>query len=303
VPIDNTLGGDIRSKVLPWNFKGPVPTMFTLLQFLVSGATEITSVSDVMTGEAGQANEPYHSFAIRVSEGMKVFSAIYKRIHRSLKQEYKKLYRLNKIYLSDQEYFRVLDTQLSISQADYNTLDLDIIPVSDPTIATSVQKAAKGRMLLEVGANNPRFKQYEIYENAMRAFGVNDVDTFLLKDEEMPKPQPDPKIIELQGKLEKMSAETEKIQAETVETYANMQQSVVKIQQDFEKLDIEKLAQMIELLSKVVTEPENLATFREATGSETVNSTGIPRLEPTPDYAEVDAVVDREETGSGDATE
>lgn len=294
-PIDNTLGGDIRSKVFPWNFKGPNPTMFTLLQFLVSGATELTSVSDIMTGGEGQPNEPYHSFAIRVSEGMKVFSAIYKRIHRSLKQEYKKLYRLNKIYLPEQEYFRVLDTQLAISRSDYNTTDLDIIPVSDPTIATSVQKAAKGRMLLEVGRDNPRFKQYEIYENALRAFGVNDVDTYLLKDNQMPKPAPDPKMIELEGKMEKMSAEGGKLQAQTVEIYANMQESVVQLQQGFEKLDIEKLSQIIELLSKVVTEPENLETFREAISSGDINGTGISQLDRKPDYTEVDAIVEGEE--------
>jgi len=44
-----------------------------------------------------------------IEQGMKVFSSIYKRVYRSLKSEYKKLYRLNRLYMDEVEYIRVLD--------------------------------------------------------------------------------------------------------------------------------------------------------------------------------------------------
>jgi hypothetical protein len=44
-----------------------------------------------------------------LEQGLKVFTSIHKRVYRSMKKELKKLFRLNALYMKDEDYYRVLD--------------------------------------------------------------------------------------------------------------------------------------------------------------------------------------------------
>ena len=55
-----------------------------------------------MSGETPGANVPATTVLALIEQGLKVFTSIYKRIFRSLKAEYKKLYDLNAVYLQEQ---------------------------------------------------------------------------------------------------------------------------------------------------------------------------------------------------------
>jgi DNA-binding phage protein len=44
-----------------------------------------------------------------LEQGLKVFTSIHKRVYRSFKKELKKLFKLNALYMNDEEYFRILD--------------------------------------------------------------------------------------------------------------------------------------------------------------------------------------------------
>lgn len=283
--VDNPTGGSIRDAFVAFDHRGPNPVAMNLLTFLLDAGRDITSVKDATTGEAQGANESPTTYLTRVSEGLKVFSAIYNRVHRSLKEELKKFYRLNRLYLPEESYYVVLDNPKAVKRADYMD-DIDVVPVSDPTIATTTQKTAKAQAIYQSGRGNPRYNQYEVERRFLDALDVDDIDGLLLRDEEMPPPPQDPKMIEMQGKLEKMAAETEKIKAETVKTYNDIQATVVELNQKFDELDIKRLGNVIDLLSKIVTEPENLKTYREATSDGGINGGGVPRLEGLGDNQE-----------------
>jgi hypothetical protein len=56
-----------------------------------------------------------------IEQGLKVFTAIYKRVYRALKDEFKLLFALNAQYhVSDQEYFTFLDQQQVVAKSDYD---------------------------------------------------------------------------------------------------------------------------------------------------------------------------------------
>jgi chaperonin GroES len=96
----------ISDAIYQMKFPEPSIVLFNLLGSLVQAAKEITGTSEIMVGQAGQ-NETATGAMSRIDQGLKVFTAIYKRVYRSLKLEYKKLYELNGRFLKPEEYFKI----------------------------------------------------------------------------------------------------------------------------------------------------------------------------------------------------
>ena len=232
--IENTSGMSLRENIVPDQNQGPSVVLFQLLGFLVDASKNLSTVNDAMVGEAGGMNEPATTFITRINEGMKVFNAIYKRIYRSLKQEFKVLYRLNGIYLDQEEYFTVLDDEQAIKQQDYLTDGVDVVPVADPTVATDVQKMAKVQALMQMGTNDPDYDQYEIKRRGLEALEIPDIDKVLIPPEKKQQPPPPPEYFKIMAESEKTRAETEKTRAEMVEVYAK----VLKLFADAEKAEV-----------------------------------------------------------------
>jgi chaperonin GroES len=170
---------------------------------LVEAAKEITSVQDVMTGE-GQANQPATTTLALIEQGHKVMTAIFKRIHRAFGQELRILRRLNRDYLDEEEYFQLNDQApqpgpdgqaqpqqpQKIGREDYADEDLDVIPVSDPQMASDMQKMARAQALMAFN-NDPLVNQQEIRRRFFEAVGERDIKALMT----VPQPQPDPKIL------------------------------------------------------------------------------------------------------------
>lgn len=185
-------GDDLRKGVFQFDFKPPSPVLFQLLGTLITSGQNVASVTDTMLGEQPGQNTPFSTTQEVLSQGLKVYSSIMKRIHRSLKKELKKLYQLNKYNLTSEQYITVLDNrsndpnqQVSISGTDYQGDDTDVVPASDPTLVSDVQKLQQSRVigsLLQMGLVNPQESARRILE----AERIPDMAKLL----EMPPPQP-----------------------------------------------------------------------------------------------------------------
>src|SRR6185312_6036672 len=93
------------------------------------------------------ANAPATTVLALIEQGLKTFTAIYKRIHRSLKQEYAKLYRLNRVYMPVEGVkFRRADQMFHVTQKDYAD-DMAVEPLSDPAMVSDMQRLARAQFL------------------------------------------------------------------------------------------------------------------------------------------------------------
>lgn len=101
-------GQAIRDAIVPLQHPGPSPVMMQLLQFLLEWGKQITSVQDVLSGDAVPHNQPATTTLAQIEQGLKVFTAIYKRVYRALTQEFRLLYQINSRYPDDAQYARVL---------------------------------------------------------------------------------------------------------------------------------------------------------------------------------------------------
>lgn len=181
----NVAGGTLKENIVPLQFPGPSPVLFELLGMLIEAGKEIAAVKDVLTGDQKASNVPATTTLALIEQGLKVFTAIYKRVHRALKQELTKLYRLNRVYGSEQFNFKVGDTWKTILKEDYVN-GSGVEPVSDPTMVSDMQRMGRAQFLLGF-RQDPNCNGTAILK---RAFNAADIDNIpeLINDQPAPNP-------------------------------------------------------------------------------------------------------------------
>lgn len=108
--VVNASGDDVRKSIVEMQHSGPSDVLLNLLVMLIDFGKQITAVQDILTGESQRA-QPATTTLAQIEQGLKVFSAIYKRIFRALGEEYKLLYELNARYPDQEKYLKILDWQ------------------------------------------------------------------------------------------------------------------------------------------------------------------------------------------------
>lgn len=192
----NATGDDIKKQVFPLPVKEPNDVLFKLLGMVVESGKELASVAEIFTGKMPGQNTPATTTQASIEQGMKVFTAIYKRTYRSLTKEYRKLFRLNSLY---EENFmkaqQVLDEP--ISPEDYDRNEYDVCPTADPTAVSTTQKALKAQGLVELlplGTLN-------VMEVTKRVLEAQEQPN-LMALMQQPQPQQDPKVVAMQQKAQ-----------------------------------------------------------------------------------------------------
>ena len=144
----NATGDDLKKQIVPLPTKDPSSTLFQLLGTLITSGKELASVAEIFVGKMPGQNTPATTTMATIEQGMKVFTAIYKRIYRSLTKEFKKLYRLNGTFLDPQTIIAVLDE--AVVPEDFSQEGYDICPGADPTAVSSTERLLKAQGLLEL---------------------------------------------------------------------------------------------------------------------------------------------------------
>lgn len=175
--VINTQGRALRENLVPMQFPGPNAVLMALLEFLTGAAKDIASINEVLDGKIPGANVPGILGLALIQQGLKVFNAIFKRVHRSLRQEFEKLFRLNRMYLADTVGYRIGSEYFTINRADYARAS-GVEPVSDPEMVTDTQQMAQANFLLQF-IGDPFFDQREIRLRAVQAAAIQQVDKLI----------------------------------------------------------------------------------------------------------------------------
>lgn len=182
----NATGDDIKKQIFPLPTREPSPVLMQLLQFLLQSGKELASVAEIFVGKMPGQNTPATTTMATIEQGMKVFTAVYKRIFRSLTKEFRKMYLLNQRYLDPKTYIDIIDEQ--IEQSDFAGPEHDIIPAADPQATQASEKQAKVQFLMQLlslGTLDPM----QVTKYALEAGEIPNADQFLIQQ---PQQQPDP---------------------------------------------------------------------------------------------------------------
>lgn len=188
--VVNSTGDDLNKGIVLLPTREPSQVLLSLLQVLIQAGNVLAQTTDTQTGITPGQNTADNTYQTALEQGLKVYSGILKRVHRSFKEELRKLYNLNKKYLQQEQYFVVLDPdaeeQKVIKQTDYLEGDAcDIIPASDPTIVSDSQRVQQAQVVMglaQTGAVNPQ----EAAKNILKAHRISNIS----KLTQLPPQQP-----------------------------------------------------------------------------------------------------------------
>lgn len=202
--VVNATGDDLKKQIVPLPVRDPSDTLFQLMGSLITSGKELASVAEIFVGKMPGQNTPATTTMASIEQGMKVFTAVYKRIYRSLGEEFQKLYRLNSIYMNPGT--PVPDLGVEIGPELFNDDSHKIYPGADPTAISQTEKLMKAQGLMELlptGVLDPvevvkRVLEAQEQPNYQQLFNQQ------IKQTGQFQPPPNPKLQEMQmkGQLE-----------------------------------------------------------------------------------------------------
>ena len=189
-------GGNIKDAFMALPFKEPSQTLLQLMGVVVSAGQRFASTADLQVGDGNQQAAVGTTVAL-LERGSRTMSAIHKRIYVSLKNEFKMLARVFKLYLPEQYPYDVVGGQRMIKKQDFDD-KIDILPIADPNIFSQTQRISIAQAELQLAQSNPAMhNMYNAYRAMYEALGVKNID-MILKPVARPVPM-DPSVEAIQA--------------------------------------------------------------------------------------------------------
>lgn len=201
----NSTGDDLKKQIVPLPTKEPSSVLFQLMGSLITSGKELASVAEIFTGKMPGQNTPATTTMATVEQGMKVFTAVYKRLYRALTEEFIKLARLNALYVNPQTYVDTVG--MEVGPDDFKQVNHKIYPSADPTAVSQTEKLLKAQGLMELlptGILDPVVVVKRILDAQEQPNWEELLNKQIAQTGEMPPPPPDPKLqeMEMKGQLE-----------------------------------------------------------------------------------------------------
>jgi hypothetical protein len=179
-------GGNIRDSIIPLPYKEPSATLAQLLGAIIEDGRRFVSIADQQVGNMNQ-EMPVGTTVALLERGMKVMSAIHKRLHYAQKTEFRLLARILAENLPPVYPYEVAGASQEIKAEDFDGR-VDILPVSDPNIFSMAQRVTLAQTQLQLAQSNPQIHNLPAaYRRMYQALEVQNIDEIL-----PPPPEPAP---------------------------------------------------------------------------------------------------------------
>ena len=173
-------GGNLKDSFMMLPFKEPSQTLLQLMGVVVNAGQRFASIADLQVGDGNQQAAVGTTVAL-LERGSRTMSAIHKRIYSALKNEFRLMARVFKLYLPQEYPYDVVGGQKMIKQSDFDDR-VDILPVADPNIFSQTQRISLAQTELQLATSNPQMhNMYQAYRNMYEALGVKNIDSILIR--------------------------------------------------------------------------------------------------------------------------
>ena len=146
-------GIDLSKAIVTLPYKEPSATLHQMLNFVtVAGQKFADSTEQVISDAASYG--PVGTTMALLEASSKFFSAIHKRVHKSQKDEFNILARIDYDYLPREYPYDVPNEDRSIFKKDFDGR-IDVLPVSDPNIPSNAHRMMMANMALQMAQQSP----------------------------------------------------------------------------------------------------------------------------------------------------
>tara|TARA_Y100000361_G_scaffold44162_1_gene38150 strand:- start:3381 stop:5897 length:2517 start_codon:yes stop_codon:yes gene_type:complete len=180
-------GNDISKMIINLPYKEPSQTLLQMLNFVTGTAQKFADTTEQVVAD-GVNYGPVGTTMALLEASSKFFSAIHKRLHKSQKEEFKLLGRINFEYLPMESICDVPNGTLKVFRSDFDGR-IDIIPVSDPNIPSSAHRMMMAQLALQLSQSSPpgMFDIEELNRTILNAANIPNLDKIMPSK---PKPVP-----------------------------------------------------------------------------------------------------------------
>jgi chaperonin GroES len=219
--VDST-GDDLQKNIVPLPVREPSNVLLQLLPLLINYTNRVSGANDAMSGENPGQNTPAETTRTMVEQGQKIYNAIFKRIWRSMKGEFKKLFLLNARYLPNEQHFGSGANDV-VYRSDYTGPERAIVPAADPNLSSDTMRIQQAMMIKQVSMGTPGYDHEKVEINLLKALKVDGWEQ-MYPGIQKTGPMPNPKV-----EIEKIKAQIQEMRIK-----ARMSEIAAKIQSDQE---------------------------------------------------------------------
>ena len=180
-------GMDLSKSIVPLPYKEPSSTLFQMLNFVTATGQKFADSTEQVVSDASSYGPVGTTMAL-LEASSKFFSAIHKRLHKSQKDDFKILAKINYDYLPNEYPFDVPGMSQKILKRDFDGR-IDVIPVSDPNIPSNAHRMMLAQMALQLAQQSPpgMFNLEALNRTILDAANMPNLDQIL-----PPKKEPQP---------------------------------------------------------------------------------------------------------------
>jgi hypothetical protein len=148
--------------------------LFKLIGLLVEYANRVAGTVDATVGENPGQNTPASTFQGMTEQGMQIFGVIFKRVWRSMKEEFKRRYELNRVYARTHQDFGSGDD--FIRQEDYTGSPDQLAPVANPRVTSVVMRGMQIAAVKQDAMSTGGYDLYEVTRLFLESMEVEGID-------------------------------------------------------------------------------------------------------------------------------
>ena len=146
-------GIDLSRAIVPLPYKEPSSTLYQMLQFVTAAGQRFADSTEQIVSDAASYGPVGTTMAL-LEASSKFFSAIHKRLHKSQRDEFRILAKIDYDYLPNEYPYEVPFEDRNIFKKDFDGR-VDIVPVSDPNIPSNAHRMMLANMALQMAQPSP----------------------------------------------------------------------------------------------------------------------------------------------------
>ena len=172
-------GIDLTKAIVPLPYKEPSNTLLQMLQFVVQAGQKFADSTENIIKDSSNYGPVGTTMAL-LDASSKFSTAIHKRMHKSQKDEFDILARINFESLPPAYPYEVVGGDQQVFKDDFDGR-IDIIPVSDPNIPSSAHRLAMGQMAIQLASQTPpgTFNMPALFREVLTAANFPNLDEVL----------------------------------------------------------------------------------------------------------------------------
>ena len=247
--VDST-GDDLRKSIFPLPVNAPSDVLFQLLTLLINYTSRVSGTTDIMVGENPGQNTPAQTTQTMVEMGQKIYTAIFKRVWRSSKAEFEKLFKLNGMFLP-------LDRPQvgGATRADYQGAAEQVCPVADPSVTSEAMRLQIAGALKQAAASTPGYNKDAVEVRFLKALRVEGIPEVFPGTAGQP-PAKDPKLVIEETKIQGRLAEQDKT------LQADMQKFVIALQEE-QRMNNAKILELMANAQEAAANAQNEQAYAQ----------------------------------------